>query len=400
MTKMMTKMKKELLGDIIISDILNTDINIHNNVNNANNDDDANMSSCGKIKYQKLRIPRHKTMDPGTEYQKNKLYRKFNICHAPMGFDTRVSDDDKKKILPGAFTDLILSYLHVMYDNVVIPGVWKLGLSGKIELKESKYELRPYINVKNTLITPLQTFDDVIKYALNSPNNVHVMYASVESSESASARHAVMLTLTKGLTTIMTKDGKRRREPGLRVYVTDPFMQYNKKNQAIAQEILDIHMHKHGLDRVNVMLKRSAVGKFQSMNSKAPRTALDRPGFCAAWVLMMIEATARHICLHGYTLKSMSAFDLPSPFSSNNANIWRQLVKDYLFSRLVDAYTVAKHQKNKSINVISILKQLIITKYLTEVNDSAVMRAIIDYIPKFLFSKKQKKMMKEMSPSS
>ena len=341
---------------------------------------------CSKLKYRTDSVPQDQSdIDQGTLYQIHCLYEKFNICPAPHNFDTRT------EALPSMLNGLVLSYLHLMYGDIIIPGIWSLNLAGTIKRCKLSYEMKP-ATTSDPVLSGFVSFDAVMRYIISqSTHNVHLMYMSVESSRHPNQRHAMILTIFK--------DTDR-----IKVFLTDPRMRYNSDIVHGAQKVLNKCIKIFELSPVRVLMKRVTNGKYQGINSKAPYLITDRHGFCAFWALLIIETTARHVQTNSrYSMKTISTFDLYVPFTSGKAVIWRKLVKDYMFSRLVSIYALSKKLGDSDeAKIVTILDERVINKYLIipggkdakQWRDSLVL-AIMNYIPKFIEAKARKEARKK-----
>ncbi len=348
---------------------------------------------CKMLNYKNDSLPEaDSNLDKGTLHQIQCLYEKFNLCPAPHNFDTRT------QALLSSFNGLVLSYLHLMYGDIIIPGVWSLNLNDSIIMRCSlQYEMTP-ATTSDRFLNTLDSFHEVMMYIIfRSTHNVHMMYLSVESRQETikpNQRHAMILTIFKDT---VAKTGKASDR--IKVFLTDPRMRYDTDTLYDAQSVLKKYMKHFRLSPVRVLMKRVTKGKYQGLNSKAPYATIDRHGFCAFWALLIIESTARHVQTNSqYSMKTISTFDLSVPFTSGKAVIWRKLVKDYMFSRLVGIYALSKKiGDSNEAKIVSILEERVINKYLIIPKGGnenqwigALVLAIMNYIPKFIEAKAKK----------
>lgn len=303
------------------------------------------------------------------EYQMGMTYQALNLCQAPATFDTRYRDpnDASVSILPNDISSLIASYLHLAYGDIIIPGVWKVNPSTRsITLQDSYY----YMPIKNaTPASSLNTIQEVIRYIkYHSNERVHVMYISVPSDTYPGMRHAMMVTF-------VVLNHRR-----IQVYVTDPNMHYHSELIEAAKDALRPFTD---TGRVYTLMKKNLIGKFQAMNTRAGYSQIDRKGYCAAWTLLLMELTARTLLLNrDATLKDIASFHLPTPLSSGHASAWRKFIVDYLFSRIIDAYALARKLRKKTI--VKYLNQDVIRKYIDDINITNIVSGIMTSIPGFI----------------
>ena len=127
----------------------------------------------------------------------------------------------------------------------------------------------------------------------------------------------------------------------------------------------------------------SMLGRFQAANTRHAMSSLDPGGYCAMWTSLMMDVFAYNVA-HGAQVDDAKAvgaaidgIELPK----DQGPLWRKLIIDYTFSRLMWAYRLAQHIGSNT--TVRIIKRFFIDPYFESangVNPEAIDNDILEYV--------------------
>lgn len=294
------------------------------------------------------------------------FYQKLNICEAPDNFVTTHT-----VLLPGMSNnrlyEILLSYLYIMYGNCIIPGVWyvntiktDVGLKGNLLLTKE---------VDDDEI--LTGFEDILEYVVSSGMPLHFMYVISNTSKQA---HAMAI--------IFYYQDVPGKPKALMVSVLDPNMQHTGSAFVDAvRRMLSFQKNvvaSQDFTIVENFVDTASLSQFQAANAQVEISSIDPGGYCGVWVLMMMELMA-HTFATTYEKDPAKLLFIGIPPEPHE--VWRKMIIDYFFTRLLDAYACATLLNRTRIQ--DLVRIHVVDKYTDRVDTSAILLNIRQYIPNY-----------------
>lgn len=303
------------------------------------------------------------------------FYNQLNICEAPDHF--AVKYDDKIVPLHTYFMifNILMSHLHVLYGDCIIPGTWFVNNNNIHPYSLSSRQNHKTVPVEDWFMSkqpnkPLVDLNDILDYVTNSGKPIHFMF--ITSSTASNNNHAMALVFYY----TDVPEGKK-----LMISILNPYMRHVSDSFVIVVKLmLQANMNKkhiYGID-FDTFARGESLFQFQAANQEVTTSSLDPGGYCCVWVLLMIEAMAHKHATTGEQNPSMLlSIDIPA----RPHEVWRKMIIDFFFTRLIDAYVLSGSLNRKYIK--NLIKKNVIDIYAQQVHVDMVLDNIKQYMPRY-----------------
>lgn len=297
-------------------------------------------------------------------------YKHLNICEAPWNYKTH--------FIPNLTTGVsTVNALHLIHGNVIFPH--ELYCTDYRDFKKNKHApFDVYVETRTrnacslvkqeTPDNPFHTCSDlesIISAFETSKLNLLLVdvgvHKKVKQKDTRTSGHAILMIIQRDRTPFLLR---HRGWKPIRISIVDPhYPDYSAHYEMLADYLVKFtdkhlsckyepfHPEKVGY-RHNLL--------FQSLEGQFPQSSLDRGGYCAVWVVLMMDMIARKFKAHKTqdTTKLVvqpmivprvnPVFELVyGLFTSKSYKgerwgpVWRKLIIDYMFSRILDVYAIA-----------------------------------------------------------
>ncbi len=312
---------------------------------------------------------RHMVLKSASEchpWVRNELEETYNflgLCEAPADFQA-----NHWKLIEYASNneiyDLMTSHLHLLYGAYVIPGSWYV--------QEGYSDI--YYEPSESLVSDdfyddfevKKPFSGVIRDVIKSGKELCALGLSSRSDNYA---HALVMVI------------RNHHNKELTIGIIDPMMGLTSDD--LAMRILKANEHKYGYVFTGIISNPSFNTKYQAANSRVPYSHLDPNGYCGVWANLIMEyMILRLITDKGNKKKNHDMAELLRiKLPEHPWHIWRKLVIDYFFTRLLDTYAMAHALKRR--DVASMLENHVISKYAKKVFHGRIFENMRKYVPMF-----------------
>ena len=305
------------------------------------------------------------------------FYKAWKMCEAPILLDLRAYSHDTWFI---AFSHLT-EYMYYLYGDVIIPGLMHLRLHDNTTLIIR--DTWGAIDDKVRSVHP-DNFEELVEFVRNSPHRHHVVWTSVPSINS-NIGHAVVVVLSKP----NIHDPRSKRQRDIVIEILDPNMISQKllwwdfwEFTRTLEKYLRSQAKKLNYTVKGLVVHRELYGKLQGKDALMPKSYLDSGGYCGVWSIMMMEIIAKSSRDQNNHDSSVSQY-LVDAFSFKNASpaIWRKLIIDYFFTRVLDAYAMASTLYYPTAT--EFFESNYIQKYVSTFDAQQALANIIAFIPWF-----------------
>ena len=315
--------------------------------------------------------------DPDHKQKMTKIYTLIGMCEAPKMFSTKLYANEGN----GRFYQVLVSYLHVLYGDIIVPT--RYGLmedTDKRMIFEDQYDLIDTLVAKMPYIDKHESvhIHQLVKNFKSLPVKVQLVYVTVSISKGGPS-HAMIIAFW-----IMPRD--RNVHLGIICPSTTALTEHY---QVLLRYVNHHKGHKNHGYVVHTDIPPNIQGAFQETERHYTRTVLDPNGHCGAWVLFMMEVIANRVLsgipFNSYPFELLDIIDLPciGQLTSTRkpvSRLWRKLIMDYMFTRLMDMLAIARVMKNNSVDVHM---KNILGKYITTVRKELVVTKLDGYLPDF-----------------
>lgn len=307
-------------------------------------------------------------------------YNELNLCEAPNNFNA-----NHYMMLHGTESNnqlycLLTSYLSILYGNSIIEGIWRVD-SNKMDIYQS-YKFDDGFITNPSKCPKLLGLSDIIAHIRKNNIPLCTLFVGARHPTKPTS-HAMVLVFLNN-----PKTGE------LSVSVINPYMQHkNDPFVSSVHNILRFHMPSLRFCLLSSIADSHVRKRFQAANGRVVYTPLDPTGYCGVWAVLLMELISlRHANtkldifhdskpqLNWTNLAGLLHLNIPeSPIE-----IWRKLIVDYFFSRLVDTHALAATVLKRD-DIASDLYYNVLGQYIDQFHYGNTIQAIRNYVPKFYF---------------
>lgn len=286
------------------------------------------------------------------------FYKDWKLCESPLLLDLTIYSIETWYTTYMYLTE----YLHYLYGNAVVPGVLYLyDDSDGLQITRFVWGL-------NDKHTPKETFEDIIMSIRSSSQCHHVAWVAVPSSRGTNG-HAMVMIISK-------------YSDKMFIEIIDPNMEGTRDSSEFTSKLLTYltrHEKRMKYKVKGTMVHKQLAGTFHGADAKFPRSSLDYGGYCGLWSLMIMEIIARSSRGSSKDVSDILAGEIT--FKNATPAIWRKIVIDYFFTRILDSYVLASTFYYKPVMLF--LEANFTDRYINDMNSNDAFKNIISYIPWF-----------------
>lgn len=332
------------------------------------------------------------------------IYKKLNICEAPWNFDS-----GKCRMIPFGwnFDNLIIPVLHILYGSIIVPDNW-VWYSGDATVTRHQNTLwRERYNPSPK--TPNNPFGDCTRLEhiiqeFNTDLSLNICLMSIwVYPESGSPGHAMLLLIER-------ENDTSGNSNNLTLTIIDPYMEETLDQDVFSYFLLnDFCPRFDNCTFVPLYYPPYVKHTYQRIECMAETCELNRNGYCAIWTLFIMEiftlnyydhvkpkTSATHVpyrwinyfvnAQNGNMRRNKVTKNDKKPLSVINLiqenvyadmkkpEIWRKLIIDYMFSRLLDAYAIASVSSRHAL--MNLLYIMYLEPYVNSRDDIMIGRII------------------------
>ncbi len=255
------------------------------------------------------------------------VYERLKLCDAPPNVSIAYTTD--MQMMMSLFS-VMMSHMNFMYGDTVLPCMLQVKMDNKGHTDASVISL-PVERAPSTTYA-IHDFKDIMRHAFQGSGPTCIL----TGSEDEDSNHALALFIFHNY-----------EKQAVHLHVIDPGMSGNQTTyyEAIVIKYLESEMSKYmtkGSYIISSSVPDILAKTMQGQDRIVPLSSLDTKGYCLIWSMMMIEVIAIYLNM-GNTIHSLNelftGIGLMTFMPMNRPTVWRKLVIDYAYSRLLMAFS-------------------------------------------------------------